>query len=400
MKKLQYLVLLGALFGLFNGQAQKDNSSFKSAAMLRFKGNDSDNELYTRFRYKPIQGLGYEEGVHRRDPSSIIKVDDIYYIWYTRCLDRKSSWLHADLWYATSKDGVFWKEQGPAVERGEKGTWDDYSVFTTNILVANNKYYLCYQARTYFEQRNTIGMAWADNPNGPWTKLAQPILKTTPDGKLIDEHKSGFSQFKNCIEPGSWDSGAIHDPGIIVKDGKYYLYYKGHPVGEKMFADSKWGLAIADKPEGPYVKSKYNPITNSGHEVWVFPWKTGIAALVDWAGPEKGTVQYSEDGINFEVVTALEDIPPAGGAYIADKFMDTKDGQGFDWGLCHYGRSDWTFLVRFECDLKRDSEKQLGWSQFKHYSTIRDVFLNPQKFGVTTEILQGRKIKKMNNKKK
>ena len=129
-----------------------------------------------------------------------------------------------------------------------------------------------------------------------------------------------------------------------------------------------------------------------------FSWKTGIAAVVDWAGPEKGTVQYSENGIDFEVVTALEDIPPAGGAYIADKFLDTKNGQGFDWGLCHYGRSDWTFLVRFDCDLKRDSKKQLNWNQFRHYSTIRDVMLDPERFGVTNEKLQGRqKIKK--NKK-
>ena len=162
-----------------------------------------------------------------------------------------------------------------------------------------------------------------------------------------------------------------------------------------MHADSKWGLAIADQPEGPYVKSPYNPVTNSGHEIWVFPWKTGVAAIVDWAGPEKGTIQYSENGIDFEVVTALEDIPPAGGAYIADKFLDTKNGQGFDWGLCHYGRSDWTFLVRFDCDLKRDTKKQLNWNQFRHYSTIRDVMLDPERFGVTNEKLQGRqKIKK------
>ncbi len=166
-----------------------------------------------------------------------------------------------------------------------------------------------------------------------------------------------------------------------------------------MFADSKWGVAIADKPEGPYIKSKYNPVTNSGHEVWVFPWKTGIAALVDWAGPEKGTVQYSEDGINFELMTTLEDIPPAGGAYIADKFTDSKDGQGFDWGLCHYGRSDWTFLVRFECDLKRESIKKTGWNQFKHYSTIRAVDIEPERFGVTTDILQGNRIRRKKKNK-
>lgn len=360
----------------------------KSAAMKRHVVDDSENELYTRFRYEPVNGLGYEEGVSRRDPSSIIQVDGKYYVWYTRTHDTNSSWLLADLWYATSEDGINWEEQGPAVVRGPEGAWDDYSVFTCNILVAEGKYYLTYQARKSNQQRNVIGMSWAESPDGPWTKLDQPILRTTPDGKLRHPHKSGYSNWQDALEPGSWDSGAVHDPGVIVHDGKYYLYYKGHPIGEKMYTDSKWGVAIADKPEGPYVKSPYNPVTNSGHEIWVFPWKTGIAAIVDWAGPEKGTVQYSEDGINFEIVTTLEDIPPAGGAYIADKFLDTGDGQGFSWGLCHYGRSDWTFLVRFDCDLTREGEKDLSWEHFPHYSTIRDVMLDPDRFHVPAEALR------------
>ena len=47
--------------------------------MRRHVCDDSANELYTRFRYSPVTGLGYEEGVSRRDPSSIIKVGDLYY---------------------------------------------------------------------------------------------------------------------------------------------------------------------------------------------------------------------------------------------------------------------------------------------------------------------------------
>ena len=381
--------LLGLLLLISCNEIQAPVDEKISAAMKRFHGNDSENELYTRFRYQPIQGLGYEPGVNRRDPSTIIQVDDLFYVWYTRTHDTKSSWLLADIWYATSSDGLHWSEIGPAVARGPRGSWDDYSVFTCNILVAKGKYFLCYQARQEFTQRNTIGMSWSSSPNGPWTKLTEPILKTSPDGSLKNPNQTGFSKWQDAIKPGSWDSGAVHDPGIIVRDGKYHLYYKGHAVGEKMFSDSKWGLAIADQPEGPYHRHPLNPVTNSGHETWVFPWRTGIAAIIDWAGPEKGTVQYSEDGINFEVMTSLEDIPPAGGAFIPDKFADNKDGQGFTWGLCHYGRTDWTFLVRFDCDLKRDVEKQLDWSQFPHYSTIRDVMQNPEKFAVPREALGG-----------
>lgn len=358
-----------------------------SAAMQRHHQDDSKNELYTRFRYQPVTGLGYQKGVNRRDPSTIIECNGQYYVWYTRNECSQSSWLDADIWYATSADGRHWEEQGPAVTRGPAGSWDEYSVFTTEILVAEGRYYLTYQAKRNNDPLNVVGMAWAESPQGPWHKLPEPILAPTPDGKLRNPTEHGDSNWGAALEPGSWDSGAIHDPGVIVFGGKYYLYYKGHAIGETMFTDSKWGLAVADKPEGPYQKHPANPVSNSGHETWVFPWRSGIAAIVDWAGPEKGTIQYSEDGVNFEVVTILEDIPPAGGAYVPDKFTDSGDGQGFSWGLAHYGGSDWCFLVGFECDLTREGEKDLSWKHFPHYSTIRDVLKDPEKFGLKRDDL-------------
>ena len=166
-----------------------------SAAMKRHKVDDSENE-FTRFRYEPVKGLGYERGVHRRDPSTIVKVDDLYYVWYTHCADARYKWLNADIWYATSPDGINWAERGPAVKRGPKGSWDDFSVFTTNILVAGGKYYLCYQARTFASRRNVVGMARADSPDGPWMKLPEPILRATPDGKL-KQVKGGYANWSH-----------------------------------------------------------------------------------------------------------------------------------------------------------------------------------------------------------
>jgi hypothetical protein len=128
----------------------------------------------------------------------------------------------------------------------------------------------------------------------------------------------------------------------------------------------------------------------------VWPWKNGIAAIVDWAGSEKATVQYTEDGINFEVMASLEDVPPAGGAYIPDKFDDPENGQGFAWGLAHYGRSDWTFLVRFDTEMQQGVTKDLGWRRFPHYSTVRDVMQDPDRFGVPREALT-RKFRKTGN---
>lgn len=365
----------------------------KSAAMQRFIGDDSRNEFYTLFRYTPVKGLGYEKGVGRRDPSNIIKVGDTYYVWYTRIegqqptrnwrkateTQRAYMWDLADIWYATSKDGYEWKEQGMAVGRGPKGAWDDRSVFTVNILVAEGKYYLCYQAQgrpfPFNDQPNVVGMAWAESPDGPWTKLPEPILKPSPphpDRKPTEPWHSG--------PLGAWDSWKVHDPGITVYKGKYWLYYKGQQSGRYPF-DSKLGVAIADKPEGPYIKHPLNPLTNSGHEVWAWPYKGGIALMCDWAGPEKNTVQFAEDGLNFRVVAALEDIPPAGGSYIADKFTDPEDGRGFTWGLSYVRNDDWNSLIRFDCDLHQDKPKsELVPERYKHYGQIRSVMADPQKF--------------------
>jgi hypothetical protein len=370
-----------------------------SAAMERFEAPNTDHELYTRFRYSPLEGLGFDPDVGRRDPSSIIKVDDTYFVWYTHCTDPIKQWINADLYYATSKDGYKWEEQGPAVERGPDGSWDDLSVYTCNILVAEGKYYLVYQAETKEYSGmdiNVVGMAWADSPHGPWTKLPDPILKPAQDAVLEGNLKNGRKEVKVTRE-GSFDSKNCHDPGIVKFNGKYYLYYKGHgwimsdvTWGATHPADTKWGVAIADKPEGPYLKSEYNPIMNSGHEVWVFPWKTGIAALVDFAGPEAHTAQYSEDGINFYPMCALEDLPPAGGAYIPDKFADNKDGRGFSWGLCHVGGRavPKNFLIRFDCDLERGKPKNVQWNQYRFYSTVRDVLYDPEQYGIPQELME------------
>ena len=88
------------------------------------------------------------------------------------------------------------------------------------------------------------------------------------------------------------------------------------------------GLAIADNPLGPFTKSPLNPVLNSGHETTLFPFKTGIAALTIRDGNEHYTVQYAEDGVNFEIAAIVSDLMPnAAGPFIPDAFTNTKDGR-------------------------------------------------------------------------
>src|SRR5210317_2050409 len=69
--------------------------------------------------YSPAKGIGVEEGVMRRDPSDIIKVGDLYYVWYSK--GKIGPGYDATVWFATSPDGRVWTEQGMALPKGKPG---------------------------------------------------------------------------------------------------------------------------------------------------------------------------------------------------------------------------------------------------------------------------------------
>ncbi|MEM7660183.1 MAG: glycosyl hydrolase, partial [Bacteroidota bacterium] len=118
----------------------------------------------------------------------------------------------------------------------------------------------------------------------------------------------------------------------------------------------KWGVAIADQLEGPYVKSPYNPITNSGHELCVWPYLDGIAAMIITDGPERNTMQWAADGINFEIKSHIKWGPPAPGL-VRSLDADASPLAGMAWGLTHkYVSRDWQYIQRFEFDPPRKSQ--------------------------------------------
>ena len=175
--------------------------------------------------------------------------------------------------------------------------------------------------------------AWSNSPYGPWTKSEQPILSPADNGEWMEGSESRF----DVVKRGDFDSHKVHDPCIIPYKGKFYLYYKGEQMGERMTSGGRQirhGVAIADNPKGPYIKSPYNPISNSGHEICVWPYKGGIAALITTDGPEKNTIQWSPDGINFEIMSVIQGAPHAIGL---DRTVDNDEAPGaiLHWGLTH-----------------------------------------------------------------
>ncbi len=339
---------------------------------------DQASEFFSAFKYAPVTGIGKQPGVSRRDPSKVIRVGDTWYVWYTR---RRSAppagfegagdtvpvwdWDLGEVWYATSSDGFHWQERGRAVARGPRGAFDDRSVLTPDILVFGGRYYLYYQVlQAPYRQRSLyqLGMAWAAAPDGPWRRWPEPVLRV---GRPAPELLPGSDDPDALARFGAWDSHKLHDPYVLVRGGRIWLYYKGVPFGRHYRHDlgCQWGVAFAERPQGPFLRSPLNPVTNSGHETFLYPYREGVAAVTSLEGPEKNTVQYARDGLNFEVVGKVSAPPVAAGPYVPDAFTDTADGEGITWGLAHLhhgarGTLPNSYLVRFECNLSRRARRR------------------------------------------
>ncbi len=353
-----------------------------SAASKRAQTYVKDNsEWYCGFSYTPVKGLGYEYGVHRRDPSSVIKVGDLYYVWYTKStgiylgeavFDKKTKhfpWDYADIYYATSIDGINWQEQGAAVERGAKGEYDERTVCTPEVLAHGGKYYLVYQAipqGDYTGFNENVAMSVAENPNGPWTKTKQNILEPMKPGRWFEGvAKSNYND--------EYFTGRTHDPCLFYYNNKFYLYYKAAAMHDRFKLggyDTRWGVAMANDILGPYEHSEFNPITNSGHETMLWQYKGGMAALLNRDGPEKNTIQYSPDGINFEIMALLEDTPQAAGLYRCEQEdADRTPLEGLRWGLSNVDErgSLWNYITRFDVDPRQNPYLlPLKYSTLKH----------------------------------
>ena len=292
--------------------------------------------------YSPIEALGFEEGIKRGDPSDVIKVGSLYYVWYWKVGDH----VRWATWYATSPDGFVWTEKGEVLPPGKDGSWDDEGCFTPGILVANNKYYLFYsgvnnpyRTKDLEKSKTRIGIAVSDSPDGPWVKLpTNPIMVPSDNVTEFDSHR-------------------IDDASLIVRNGKYWLYYKGRQWG-KSPRETKMGVAIADNPEGPYVKYENNPVVKGGHEVLVWAQGKGVATLIGKEGPEdvSKSIMYAEDGFNFKKTHDFtnKNVPLAPGAYRPEAFTDNGNGKLIEWGVQRVINKKGQFLERF--DLKEVPE--------------------------------------------
>lgn len=297
------------------------------------------------FKIEKVKGIGFEEGVTRRDNSDIIKVGKKYYVYYTKVFGQSPGYW-GTIWSAVSEDeGRSWKELGEVLGLGKKGDWDSQATFTPNILKEKDEYYLYYTGvqptpgneKGEFENNSTndytaIGVATSKNPEGPFLRYSEnPIISVSKDHKLFDSYR-------------------VDDAVLLKKDNKFWLYYKGRKYsdGQSGPAHTEMGVAFADHPEGPFTKNDGNPIISKSHEVFLWKQNKGVACLASISS----TFEYASDGLDFttnpvNVAIERKKRPNAPGAFRPD-LTGKKGDNELSWGISIVHNGANSYLVRWE----------------------------------------------------
>ena len=128
------------------------------------------------------------------------------------------------------------------------GFWDATTCHNPFITELDGRYCLFFMGNSNGKtDTKRIGLATAPTLYGPWTRPDAPLLLPG--------------------ETGAWDDHCTTNPTVVKHDGKYMLFYKSWNTKEfeestnpTIKGNRKYGLAIADKSEGPYIKYAGNPV--------------------------------------------------------------------------------------------------------------------------------------------
>jgi alpha-L-fucosidase len=181
-------------------------------------------------------------------------IDQKYHLFYSRW-SRKlgmNAWVtHSEVAHAISDSpfGPFEFKNMALPVRG-KEYWDGLVTHNPTVHFYQGKYYLYYTGNTgngiamknqlNFSHRNNqrIGIAVAEDPNGPWKRFDRPIIDVSSDTT-------------------AHDAQMMANPSVTqMPDGRYLMVYKAvakkkpQPFGGPVVHLT----AIADRPEGPFVK--------------------------------------------------------------------------------------------------------------------------------------------------
>jgi hypothetical protein len=220
----------------------------------------------------PMDAMITDPGYHVWCSAPTQTTDGKCHLYYSRWLTKDffaPGWaIHSEICYAVAD-----KPEGPfkfvnvALPARGPSFWDGTTTHNPDILQKDGKFYLFYMGNTgdgkYITHRNNqrVGVAIANNPEGPWTRFDKPIIDVSPDDN-------------------AFDSLCVTNPAAAVRpDGGILLIYKAVTKSP-------------GKPEGPYVKTPGHifEATNDGGNTWMFAEDPFIWYSLNWKPSEHSKV--------------------------------------------------------------------------------------------------------------
>ncbi|MFO1005707.1 MAG: hypothetical protein U0929_07105 [Planctomycetaceae bacterium] len=172
------------------------------------------------------QGVVLEEpGVNHLNDPSVVRVGDVWWMFYTRAEHGISDEIAA----ATSTDGVHWELRGVVLAPGEGNAWDSLIVGRPSVLYEEGRFRMWYD-----------GCGLKPGQVRPTSDKPEALLAVAT-GRAVGyaESTDGLHWKRQGTAPIYGDgAGAIH---VSRVDGGYVMLYESH-AGAK-WASSRDGLA-------------------------------------------------------------------------------------------------------------------------------------------------------------
>ncbi len=246
----------------------------------------SCNNLHKLVGSTPATGTGMNLVLNRDFPDpTVIKAVNKYYAYATQA---RSNGKMINIQVASSTDHQHWKYEGDALPLKPKWASKTQSFWAPDVFfdLKLKKFVMIFSADPNELTGKCLGVAYADNPLGPFTDKGEPLLCGSSfhniDPKGFTDPKSGkrflywgsdFQPLKvqemtddwSAFKPGTTAKAIIY-PGkdksyskliegswLDYNKGTYYLYYSGdNCCGTK--ANYAVMIAKADNPTGPFER--------------------------------------------------------------------------------------------------------------------------------------------------
>lgn len=203
-------------------------------------------------RLRPIGRMLELEGYYVWCNTAIEEPDGRTHVFFSRWPSAKGmgGWINScEIAHAVapSPEGPY-EVVGPVLTPRGPGHWDATTCHNPHVQKVGDRYALFYMGNSN-GRTNTkrVGLALADSLAGPWRRSDHPLLEAGPEG--------------------AWDDHCTTNPSFIRHpNGEYWLYYKSWNTADyergqpPIRGNRKYGLAIAERLEGPYRRHPRNPL--------------------------------------------------------------------------------------------------------------------------------------------